>query len=159
MIRAFDNLKQDEQLASLELVIAGGKGWCYQDIYAAANESPNKNQIKFLGYIKNRDKPYLYHLADILAWPSFYEGFGIPPLESMACGTPVVTSTASSLPEVVKDAAVLVSPFDVGEIAAGLKLVLENKKFKQVLINRGFVRINELSWQETSKNTLSIFNQ
>lgn len=158
-IRAFDKLKKGnpERYKDLHLVIAGGRGWKYKDIYNQASLSPFKDKIIFTGYLERADKPYVYHLADLFVWPSFYEGFGFPPLEAMASGTAVVTSTASSLPEVVEDAAILVNPYDAGEIAKAIELVLEDKQLKQDLITRGFSQIEKFSWSEAAKKTISVF--
>ena len=158
-IRAFDKLKNSnlERFKKLHLVIAGGRGWKYKDIYQQASLSPYKDQIFFTGYLDRKDKPYVYHLADLFVWPSFYEGFGFPPLEAMASGTAVVTSIASSLPEVVEDAAMLVNPYDVGEIAKAIELVLEDQQLKQDLITRGFSQIEKFSWSEAAKKTVSVF--
>lgn len=160
LIRAYNILKSSDQnkYKQLELVIAGGQGWCYGDIYQAAKKSPYSQQIKFLGYVEGASKPYLYHLARVFVWPSFYEGFGLPPLEAMASGTPVIASAVSSLPEVVGRAAVLINPFDTGEIVVALEQVLNSKELKQVLVAEGFSQVNKFSWGLTARKTLEIIN-
>jgi len=92
-------------------------------------------------------------------FPSLEEGFGLPALEAMACGTPVVTSNLSSLPEVVGDAALLVNPFDVQEIANGIKRLLTDEQLKEALITKGFQRVKKFSWENTAKETLKIYQQ
>ncbi|MEI6597224.1 MAG: glycosyltransferase family 1 protein, partial [bacterium] len=108
IIRAYSKLRVDNrELRDYKLVIAGGRGWKSDDIYKEWERSEFKDDIKFLGYINSKDKVYLYNLASVFVYPSFYEGFGFPPLEAMACGAPVVTSYAASLPEVTGDAALM----------------------------------------------------
>ena len=102
--------------------------------------------------------PYIYNAAKLFVYPSFYEGFGLPPVEAMACGTPVVTSNSTSIPEIVGDAAILMDPYDVDDLCEKMYLVLTNKELKDSLISKGLSRSSELSWEKTAKQTLDAYS-
>lgn len=153
LIKAFQRLSTD-----VNLVIAGRQGWKYKTILDLINQSPKRHRIKYIGYIEEEHKPYLLKLAKALVWPSFYEGFGLPPLEAMAVGTPVITSQVTSLPETVGSAAIMVDPYSVTDLAAAMKLVLEDSNLRAQLISRGYSQARKFSWQTTSEKTLSVFN-
>ncbi|MCL4216293.1 MAG: glycosyltransferase family 4 protein [Candidatus Hydrogenedentes bacterium] len=137
-----------------ELVIAGGKGWLYDSIFAAAEASPAKARIRFLDYVPGGDLPALMAGADVLALVSLWEGFGLPVLEAMACGTAVLTSNCSSLPEVAGDAGVLVDPYDVAAIAAGLESLMSDESRRKACVERGFQRAQEFTWEKTAQSVL-----
>lgn len=153
VIRAYELLNQPEY----SLVIAGGRGWLYQKIYKLAEKSKFKEHIKFINYIKPEDRFSLYRLASLFVWPSFYEGFGFPPLEAMANGCPVISSFNSSLPEVLGQAALLVDPYNIKEIAKAMKLLLEDNPLRQKLIHQGYEQVKKFNWQETAKQMLDVF--
>ena len=138
-----------------KLVVAGAKGWLYKDIFKAAKNSSVKNDITFTGFINDEDKSILYSHAELFVYPSFYEGFGFPPLEAMACGTPVITSNFSSLPEAVGDAAITINPYNLDELYRAMEMVLNNDKLKNTLIKRGFERAKKFSWQKCARETLN----
>ena len=115
-----------------------------------------KNSIKLMGYIDAKDLPGLYNGAVLLTLPALYEGFGLPPLEAMGCGTPVVVSNISSMPEVVGDAGILVDPKSVDSIADGLLSVLMDKKLQHELAAKGIERAREFSWENTGRKTLDV---
>ncbi len=142
-----------------KLVIAGGKGWMESDIPKIIAENKLENDVLFTGYIDSERLPALYSTADIFAYPSFYEGFGLPPLEAMACGTPVVTSNRSSLPEVAGDAAILVDPDDVGDIAVELKRIIEDEELRNGLIKKGLTRAKKFTWDRCATKTLAIYRE
>jgi glycosyltransferase involved in cell wall biosynthesis len=125
IIKAFNFLKRRKEFADFGLVLAGGFGWLFGDILQIWRSSPFRDDIKFTGSVWE-DRMGLYNLAKIFVYPSFFEGFGFPPLEAMACGTPAIVSHSSSLPEVVGEAAILVDPYKVDEIYAAMKSVLED---------------------------------
>jgi len=157
IIRAYNEVRSKKlELRNINLVIAGGKGWKSKKIYREREESKFKDDIKFLGYIDPEDKVYLYNLASVFVYPSFYEGFGFPPLEAMACGLPVVASFASSLPEVVGDAALMVDPYNINDISRALKEILTNENLRNQLIARGLKRAGEFSWRKTADEYLKI---
>ena len=116
-------------------------------------------RITLLGYLPDEDLPYLYTLADVFVYPSLYEGFGFPPLEAMACGTPVVTSNVSSIPEVVGKAAVLVNPLNTDGIAFGILRILEDKKLRRKLVQLGRKYVKKYSWKKTADKTEKIYKE
>lgn len=146
------------QAGCQKLIIAGGMGWKYESILAEREKSKYKNDIIFLGYVDDEDKPALYKLASVFVFPSFYEGFGFPPLEAMASGTPVIASAVSSLPEVVGEAAILVNPFNINEIAKAIEEVLNNQKLRESLIAKGLKRVEKFSWERVGKEYSKILN-
>ena len=160
IIRAYNKLRvNNRELQSVKLVIAGGKGWKSEKIYREREESEFKDDIKFLGYVDNKDKTYLYNLADMFVYPSFYEGFGFPPLEAMASGTPVVTSYAGSLPEVAGDAALMVDPYNVNDIARAMREILTDENLKNKLIERGLGQAKKFNWEKAAREYLGILNK
>ncbi|MEI7771630.1 MAG: glycosyltransferase family 1 protein [Chloroflexales bacterium] len=124
LIAAFDRLVADGAHPGLSLVIAGRRGWLYEEIFAAVARLGLAERVRFLNFVDDAQLPGVYNLARAFVYPSLYEGFGLPALEAMACGTPVVTSAVSSLPEVAGDAAVLVDPLDPEAIAGGIARAL-----------------------------------
>jgi len=144
------------ELQDYKLVIAGGKGWKSDNIYKEWEHSEFKNDIKFLGYVDSKDKVYLYNLAEVFVYLSFYEGFGFPPLEAMACGLPVVISYAASLPEVAGDAALMVDPYNINDIAKAVSEILTDESLKNKLIERGLARAKKFSWEKTAREYLKI---
>lgn len=141
-------------LPEYRLVIAGGPGWLHEPIYAEADKPEVKGRVQFLGFVPDADLPALYSEAAAFAYPSLYEGFGLPLLEAMACGTPTLTSNVSCLPEVAADAAVLVDPLRVEAIADGLKQTLAQR---QQLITRGFERAAQFRWDAVARQLLSLY--
>ena len=159
IIRAYNQLRvMSCELRDYKLIIAGARGWKSENIYREWDKSAFKNDIKFLGYVEPDDKIYLYNLASVFIYPSFYEGFGFPPLEAMACSVPVVASFASSLPEVVGDAALMVDPYNINDLAGALEKVLVDENLKNKLIARGLEQAKKFSWRETARAYLSELN-
>ena len=156
LIKAFEEFKKTYNLqpTTYNLVVAGAKGWLYKNIFEAAKNSPVKNDIIFTGFIDDQDKPALYQSAELFVYPSFYEGFGFPPLEAMACGTPVITSDFSSLPEAVGDAALMINPYDVDQLAMAMREILSDENLKNELIEKGFKQVEKFSWQKCARETL-----
>jgi glycosyltransferase involved in cell wall biosynthesis len=156
LIKAFELFKKSYKLqaTSYKLIIAGSKGWLYKDIFKAVQNSPAKDDIIFTGFIDDKDKSALYSLADLFVYPSFYEGFGFPPLEAMSSGTPVITSNFSSLPEAVGNAAITVNPYDLDELAKAIEMVLSDEKLRDILIERGYKRVKNFSWEKCAEETL-----
>lgn len=160
LIKAYSELLDvDPGLADFGLVIAGGRGWHSDEIFAAWRASKYKDKIKFLGYVEAADKAYLYNLASVFVYPSFYEGFGFPPLEAMASGVPVVTSFSSSLPEVTGEAAILIDPYNINDIAWAIREILKNKSLADKLIAMGLARAKEFTWQKAAASYISLFNK
>lgn len=140
----------------MHLVIAGSRGWLCKDIFKEAEKSPYRSQIIFKDYISDEARPYYYSLASVFVYPSFFEGFGFPPLEAMTCGTPVVASNNSSLPEVVGEAGLLVDPYNVSDMAEAIRNLLEDKRLRDSLIKKGLARSQQFSWQKCAEKTLEI---
>ncbi len=159
IIKAFDIFCSRFPKSDYNLVIAGGRGWKEGEVLRAWQESLNQEKIKFLGYIETEDKTYLYNLASLFAFPSLYEGFGLPPLEAMACGTPVVTSFTSSLPEVVADSAIKVNPYDYNQIASALEEGLFDLDLRKDLIFQGKERVRQFSWDRVAQDYFQTINE
>src|SRR5947199_1885088 len=118
-----------------------------------------QDKVVFTGYVPDSDLALLYHGALALVYPSLYEGFGLPILEAMSCGTPVICSNTSSMPEVAGDAALLVDPLNVGEMAAAIAGVAESNSLREQLRHRGRLRADSFSWQRTARQTLKVYEQ
>jgi len=155
IIEVFNLLKHNfSDLEDLHLIIAGQKGWRYQQIFNLASQSPWQKQINFLGYVSAEDKPFLYNLAELFLFPSFYEGFGLPPLEAQASGTPVIAGLNSSFPEVLQDSAFLVKPDHLEEITSAVRQVMVDFKLKEDLIAKGLLNAQRFSWSKCAQETL-----
>ena len=158
LILAYNDLRQtNPYLYDYQLIIAGANGWKYEGVYDLATASPYSHDIRFLGYINEADKVKLYNLASLFAYPSFYEGFGFPPLEAAACGLPTVCSFASSLPEVMQEASLLVDPYNAQQLSLAMQQVLTNKELRQTLITKGLARAQKFNGQKTAEEYLQIF--
>lgn len=155
IIESFNLVKKNDRFKNLNLIIAGDKGWKYERALKMVKNSPFSKQIKFIGYLSRQDKPYLYNLAEIFVFPSFYEGFGLPVLEAQACGTPVIASLNSAFPEIVADSAWLVKPDNLTEISQSIQHILNNPEFKEKLIKKGLKNIKRFSWFKTAQETLN----
>jgi len=153
LIEAFEQLEYDGSL-----VIIGKLGWKYDSVLQKMRTSPKAKKITYLGYVPEQDKPYILKLSDIFAWPSLYEGFGLPVLEAMAVGTPVLTSNVTSLPEVVGGSALMVNPYQVNDIRSGLQQLLDQSHLKAEYRARGLERVKQFSWDSTSKVLASVID-
>lgn len=141
------------------LVICGGAGWKNSDVFTRIASSPLRSRIHVLGYVPEEDLASAYTGCSLFVYPSLAEGFGLPPLEAMACGAPVVTSDTTSLPEAVGDAARLVDPFDTESIADGLVELLSDEATRKRYVEAGFARAAELSWDEVAARTLAVYRE
>lgn len=158
LIRAFNSLKSKYSIPH-RLVITGQRGWLYHDALKEIDSSPFRAHITELGYISDNDLPAIMNGADVFAYPSFYEGFGLPVLEAMKCGTPVITSNVSSLPEVGGDACVYVSPEDPDELAKRIFEVISDKILRKSLSEKGTARANMFSWEKCAEETLRVYKE
>jgi glycosyltransferase involved in cell wall biosynthesis len=149
LIRAWTRLRQAGGLPH-RLVIAGGKGWLVEGIFAAAQASPYRNDLLFTGFVDDADLPALYAAADVFAFPSRYEGFGIPVVEALACGTPVVCANNSSLPEAAGNAALLVAADDDTALAAALQRVIKDQALRRRLRAAGLAQAARFTWQSAA---------
>jgi len=160
IIKAYNEIRtKNQKLTNVKLIVAGGRGWKSNNIYKEWEQSKFKDDVIFLGYVDNADKPYLYNLATMFVYPSFYEGFGFPPLEAMACGLPVVASFAASLPELTAAASLMVDPYNIDDIAIAMQEVLTDENLKNKLIEEGFSRAKNFSWRKTAEEYLKIFDK
>lgn len=141
------------------LVFVGKRGWLADDFYAALEASPAREGVRFTGYVDNADLPAVCAAATALVFPTVYEGFGLPPLEAMACGTPVVCSNVSSLPEVVGDAALTFDPHDQHAIADALHRIANDTDLQDELRARGFTQAARFSWDKAARETLALYRQ
>ncbi len=142
-----------------KLVIVGKKGWYYKEIFDVVKEVNLEKDVIFPGYIPDCDLPIIYNAAEVFVFPSLYEGFGLPPLEALACGTPTIVSNISSLPEVVGDAAVLVSPYKKEEIKNAIQEVLFSPSLVQKLRKAGPIQATQFSWTKTARETLIVLEE
>jgi len=142
---------------TVPLLVGGGKGWLYDAVFQRLEELGLRERVRFVGYLDEEELPLWYATATVFVFPSIYEGFGMPPLEAMACGTPVVASNTSSLPEVVGDAGVTVSPYDPAALAAAISRVLDDADLRQELRERGLRQARAFSWHVTAERTLAAY--
>jgi len=141
------------------LVIAGGKGWYYRHIFNLVGELGLTDHIPFAGYVPQADLPLWYNAASLFVYPSLFEGFGLPVLEAMACGTPVITSNVSSLPEVAGEAAITVSPTDTAALSQAMERVFRNPELAQSLKEKGLRQAATFSWQKTAAETVAVYRK
>ncbi|HLX56750.1 MAG TPA: glycosyltransferase family 1 protein [Ktedonobacteraceae bacterium] len=161
IIKAFQKATNtgSKQHRPATLALAGGSGWLYEETRQAVAELKLDKKVRFLGHVSDLDLMLLYSLADVFVFPSFYEGFGVPPLEAMACGAPVVTSNTSSLPEVVGDAALLVDPRSINEIANSITRILESQQLQEELRQKGYQQAARYTWQKSAQKMLTVYRQ
>ncbi len=138
-------------------MIVGIPNWKQTKFYDIVQESNFKKDVIFTDFVSEDDLVLLYNGATIFLYPSLYEGFGIPPLEAMACGVPVITSNTTSIPEIVGDAAYLMDPLNDKELKEALLRLLSDENLRNDLIEKGFKRVKEFSWQKMAKETLQIY--
>lgn len=156
LIRAYN---QSPVRETHHLVIAGGKGWLYDDIFAAAAGSPVSGRIHLIGFVDDDDLPALYSLADIFAYPSHYEGFGIPVIEAMACGTPVVCANNSCLPEVAGQAALQITATDIPALAGALHSMASNPHLRRQASQAGLQQAQKFTWPAAAQRLLAVYRR
>lgn len=158
LIEAFARARGRNDAPS-QLVIAGRKGWLYDEVFAtAARLGLDAEAVRFLDYAPDADLPALYTLARVVAMPSLYEGFGIPVVEAMACGTPVIAGADGSLPEIVGDAGLLVPPTEVDALADALTRLSSDEALRQQLIARGYERVRRFDWQDAAQRHVEVYH-
>jgi glycosyltransferase involved in cell wall biosynthesis len=159
LVEAFANLALSApgDMADLHLVIAGGTGWMFDAILARIQDSPVHARIHLPGYVPEEEKPLWYNAATCFCYPSLYEGFGLPPLEAMACGVPVIASDVSSLPEVVGDAGIVVPPTDTDALTDALHRVLADATLRTEMAQRGLARAARFTWAEAARQTVAAY--
>ena len=155
ILKAFHALKKKGHKE--KLVIIGKKAWLYEQIFSVIKEYHLEDDVIFTGYVDDRDLPALYSASELLLFPSLYEGFGLPILEAMACGCPVITSNISSMPEVAGGAAVLVNPKHIDSITQAVDHILLNTGLKDSLIKKGYEQAKKFNWIDTAEKTLQVY--
>ncbi len=156
LLKAYELLKRETGIPH-KLVLAGGRGWKCEDIYRAAESIYGSQDVIFLGHVPEAEKNALYANASVFVFPSLYEGFGIPPLEAMHWGTPVVCSNAASLPEVAGDAACYVDPLSVESIAEGIWRVISDKAYARQLVEAGRIRCRKFDWDASARKLEQVY--
>jgi glycosyltransferase involved in cell wall biosynthesis len=164
LLHAFAALSRDPDLSDVTLVIGGSKGWYYDEIFATAERLglgpwEQGGRVRWLGRVPDAELPLWYNIAGVCAYPSFYEGFGLPALEAMSCGTPVVASNTSALPEVVGDAGILVEPKDTQAWADALRTLIRTPDLAANLSQAGMQRASTFTWERTARQTAQVLDE
>lgn len=161
LIQAYNHLQRmgDPELRKYALVIAGSRGWKYTETFLEIERSEFRDTIIVTDFVADEDKPALYNLASVFVYPSFFEGFGLPPAEAMRCGVPVIVSATSSFPEVVGSAGIMIDPYQPDELMKAMKEVLLHKDFREMLRERGLKRAQELQWSKVAETVMRYWEQ
>lgn len=157
LLRAFRQFLDDYRL-DVQLVLAGQKGWLFEEVFELVTELDLEEHTLFVGRVSSEELLWLYNVSQALVAPSIYEGFGLTPLEAMACGTPVIVANTSSLPEVVGDAGIKIDPYKADEIAVAMWRVLTDSELRQSLIEKGLKRAAFFSWDKAAQETLDLYH-
>ena len=158
LIEAYSLLRQTRPGVKLpQLVLAGKRGWLDNETLNAAERNVRGDDIRLTGYVADQDLPALYSGAACFVYPSYFEGFGLPILEAMQCGAPVIAGNRTSIPELVADAGLLFDPFDTQALVEGLKRILDDAEYRAKLRAKGLARSGEFSWNETARLTLKAY--
>jgi glycosyltransferase involved in cell wall biosynthesis len=157
LMHAYALLRGARQHDDVKLVMAGRRGWLYEDIFATVTALNLHQDVVFTGFVDDEDLPDLYRGAYLFVFPSLYEGFGLPILEAMASGVPVITSNTSSMPEVAADAAILVDPHTPEALAEGLRHLLSETELREDLKRKGLVQASRFSWETVAQKTLAVY--
>jgi len=160
LLEAYSSLRRSQPDAKLpRLMLVGKSAWLYDETLKKISELGLADSVTLTGYIPEEDLPALYSGTTCFVYPSYYEGFGLPPLEAMKCGAPAIVGNTTSLPEVVGDAALLVNPFEVGELAAAIWKVVKDSALRDALIAAGLKRAQLFDWRETARKTLAVYEK
>ncbi len=163
LLRAYQRLQEQLRLQAspelIPLVIVGRFGWQIEQVFELVEALAIKEKVHFSGYIPAEDLPIVYNLADVFVYPSLYEGFGLPPLEAMACGTPVITTAVSSMPEHVGEAGILIPPQDERALFQALLTILQDPDLRRQLSKKGPARAALYSWNRTALETLNVYQR
>jgi glycosyltransferase involved in cell wall biosynthesis len=158
IIRSFVRLIQEQRIKDLYLVLTGNKGWKYEQIFETLSGcKPARDRIILTGYVADEDLAALYSGALAFVYPSFYEGFGLPPLEAMQCGTPVITSNASSLPEVVGDAGIMLDPTDIEGLCHSMLSIYESQALRESMSEKSLERAKRFNWEKCVRETIGAY--
>ncbi len=159
LIRAYAKLRSERADFTPQLVIVGRKLWLTHEIFDEVKRQRWADDLILTGYVADEDLPALYRAARAFVYPSLFEGFGLPPLEAMACGTPVVTSDVSSLPEIAGDAALLIDPNDEQALANALIEIMNNERLRAELREKGIAQAGKFTWRDTAEKTLRLYQE
>ncbi len=165
IVRAFNLLQAEAEksgnteIQKYKLVVAGSKGWLSEKIFAEINASKYRKDIKVINFVEDADKEFVLNLAALFVYPSFFEGFGFPPLEAMACGVPVITSNNSSLPEIVGSGGIMIDSDKPDEIYQAMKEILTKSELRDNLIAKGLAQAQKFTWTKTAEDFLKLINK
>ncbi len=160
LVKAYSGLRKNRRAGNLpKLVLVGKCAWLYDETLRALQEAAMNDSVILTGYVPESDLPALYSGSIFFVYPSYFEGFGLPPLEAMKCGTPVITGNRTSLPEVVGDAGILIDPFDVDAIAAAIERLVDDSDLRELLRVKGLARARLFDWRQTAQRTLDVYKQ
>ena len=157
LLRSYSQLKKFH--LDLPLVLVGRKGWQFEIVAELIKELGIENKVLLTGYIPDQDLPLIYNLARLFVYPSSYEGFGFPPLEAMACGTPIITTAVSAMLETIGSAGVLIPPQDEDALTKALIMLLSDQEYQEFLSNLGKQRVEEFTWERSARETVHIYEQ
>jgi glycosyltransferase involved in cell wall biosynthesis len=157
LIRAFRQLVDSG--SKHKLVLVGKYGWMYKEVLDLVDDLDLENMVRFTGYIPQEELPLVYNLASLFVYPTKYEGFGLPALEAMACGVPVITTKIASLPEIVGDAGILIPSNNIEELFNAMSRVLEDQALREKLTSDGQLRAKKFSWERTAQLTWQVYQQ
>ncbi len=158
LIKAFYKAQQKKNGPAM-LAIAGGQGWLYEETKQLVTDLKLDKKVRFLGRVTDLELVTLYSMATLFAFPSFFEGFGVPPIEAMACGTPVITSNVSALPEVAEGAALLVDPHDIDALADAIIRLTEDENLRNELRQKGYERVKQYTWARSAQKMLTVYQK
>lgn len=158
LLKAYKWLK-DHHRRTEKLVIAGSKGWLFEEVDETIRRLNLEHDVILLGRVHDSEVNYLYNAASMLVYPSFYEGFGLPPLEAMRCGTPVIVSKIKVMPEVVGDAALLIDPLDEEALGVAINRLLTDETLRRDLVDKGLKRAAKFSWEQAARETLDVYRK
>lgn len=158
LVKAYSKLVKTKGVTH-KLVITGRKGWLYGPLFELIKSEGMEQNVIFTGFVPDEELPYIYSSAELFVYLSLFEGFGIPPLEAMACGVPVICSNTTSLPEVVGDAGILEAPLDQEGIEKSMLTVLESPSLRREMQDKGFLQAKKFSWERTARETLRIYEE
>lgn len=158
LLKAYHKVVCTKNITHL-LVIAGKKAWKYKEVFRTVHSLKLQNKVIFTGYFPEKDLPSLYSMADLFVFPSLYEGFGIPPLEAMACEIPVLASNTGALPEIIGDNCLMVDPYSVDDIADEIHHLLTNENLRKEYIEKGKNWVKQFTWERAARMTMEVYKE